>query len=57
MIMASLDFMPFKETLHLPLKVWGSDALHKDSQGSSACSSGCEAGIQKPYGIEAAHIQ
>lgn len=35
MVMKSLDFVPFNETLHLPLKVWGSHALHKESLGSA----------------------
>lgn len=35
MVVKSLDFVPFNETLHLPLKVWGSHALHKESLGSA----------------------
>lgn len=49
MIMKSLSFMRFHETLHLP-------PLHKASLGS-ARSSGCGSGTQKPCGTEESHIQ
>lgn len=54
MIMKSLSFMRFHETLHLPPKVLY--ALHKASLGS-ARSSGCGSGTQKPCGTEESHIQ
>ena len=55
MIMKSLDFMPCNETLHLPLKVWGLFALHKESLGSAG-TSGCGAGTWKLCGTEGSHV-